>query len=116
MPASAGRDVDEWLQRSFDASRTICFVAMQAPSMQECAPTAFKLLGCDADALAAAAETPEGDQGWTKSLEASTWGWKGGDWKAFAVDKVVNFKHWRIAFVGNGGGEKVSLKSLKLFL
>jgi len=110
--------VDEWLQRSFDAPRTICFVAMKAPSMQECAPTVFQLFGCNADELAAdAGQTPsEGDGGWTKAMEVMTGGWKGGDWKAFAVDKIGNFKHWRVGFIGNGGGEKVSLKSLKLFL
>ena len=120
----AGKDVvappgavDEWLQRSYEDPRTICFVAMKAPSMQECAPTVFKLLGCDAEALAAdAAQSPEGEGGWTKVMEAWTSGWKGGDWKAFAVDKTASFKHWRIAFLANGGGEKVSLKGLKLFL
>ena len=108
---------DEWLQRSFDAPKTICFVAMKAPSMQECAPTAFALLGCADDAVAAADDTLRDEaQGWTRVMEASTAGWKGGDWKAFAVDRLAAFKHWRVHFTANGKGEKVSLKNLKLFL
>ena len=117
-PSSSGDDdaLDEWLQRSFEAPRTISFVALKAPSMQECAPTGIKLLGCDDDAVAASDVSMEGEQTWTRVMEVSTGGWKGGDWKAFAVDKVGLFKHWRIAFSANGKGEKISLKAARMFL
>ena len=125
---SGGSILNEWLQRSFESPRTISFVALKAPSMQEFAPTALKLLGCDDDALAASddSNTVEGGvveggvgatKAWTKVMEvSSTGGWKGGDWKAFAVDKIGSFKHWRIFFCANGKGEKISLKGVKLFL
>ena len=108
--------VDEWLQRSFESPRTISFLALRAPSMQQCAPTGIKLLGCDDDVVAVSDYSLEGEEAWTKVMEVSTGGWKGGDWKAFAVDKIGNFKHWRIAFSANGNGDKISLKGAKLFL
>jgi hypothetical protein len=42
----------EWLQRSLPAAKNLAFLCMKAPSLEDCAPTAFTVLASNDDAVA----------------------------------------------------------------